>query len=617
MKKVISSMIVFLIIAMTFFESFANSYLYSDLGYENSCYNPVMRLSGEGILNGYEDQTFRPSKNVSRAEFSKIIVLMLDKEEDAKKQSAISRFDDVNSVKWCIPYINYLTSNNIINGYADGTFKPNNTITYAEALTILLKVLGYSEEEVGYSWPSNYVNKAKALDIIENSEMNVNRLVTRGDMAIMVDTAFYTYLKNDGGVSPVRATKNYTADDKYLEGILIDYNNLKVYKENRSASVSDIKVNDVIYYNKTTNTMDVYNKKITGIYTDALPNKTHIERINVGGNIYEINKRVSKASIDASRGSFEIGERVTLLLGENDEVCFAVELNGVGLTDYGVVMNTYTNTSQTGSNKGNTQTITSILMGDGKTYEYETDKNYSNYIGELVKVSYNNGKIELYNVDSEDAYGKIDKENRTIGNRQVLKDVVIFNRISEKDSNTPQVEVLNFDALNISSIDASQHIKTVSANAFGDIGVMYLSNLPMEYKYGLIIKQQSGEASGKYSYKIFTDSNVGEYASDIKYTISGAVGFKMSQNKIVDMKQLYKLATSSELAAVEGGRIKIGNTIYKMADDVEIINITDISKYKTMSIDELASSKVSRIEIYSERSDTLSAVVRLVAVEIK
>ena len=67
---------------------------------------------------------------------------------------------------------------------------------------------------------------------------------------------------------------------------LIDYDDLTVYKDNKTATVADIKINDVVYYNTQTNTMDVYNKKVTGVYKEAMPSKAHVTSVNVGGNVY-------------------------------------------------------------------------------------------------------------------------------------------------------------------------------------------------------------------------------------------------------------------------------------------------------------------------------------------
>ena len=767
LKRIIS-ILCSLSIALSFITVWASEETFSDLNRDFECFGAVMRLSELGVIDGYEDSTFRPWNNVTRAEFCKIIVAMMDKTTQAKSISNSSPFDDVNNVKWCVPYVNYLTTNNIIKGYADATFKPNNIITYAEAVTILCRILGYNEDSVGYSWPANYLNEAEALKISGDIELSANDSITRALMAIMADNVLLkningssdvTFLESVGysvkedvfvladslddsslssdeirltdgkykttskrvfdmigdkgtavinkdkelvmfvpesnnyvldavitkisgnmieykaknsirgtytvssdfevyysgnkttygavasklevgtsvklyadtpnewdfavvfdgskNITPVRATKNYTENDTHLEGIEIDYNDLTVYKDNKTMSVADIEVNDVVYYNTKTNTMDVYDKKVTGIYNEAIPSKAYVASVNVGGNVYSINSGVDKSSLDASHGSFAIGDRVTLLLGENDEVCFAVELSDTTSFEYGVLLKTYKETASSGENEGSSRTMASIFMRDGNTYEYEVSKTYHGLEGELVKIGYENGYTTLTKVTSSETYGDIDYNKRTIGNKAFLKDAVIFNRLSDEDDSNVSVEVVEFDTLGTNNISLAQLITSVSANAFGDILVMYVCDLPSSYKYGVLKGYESIDPEGTSGiYKIYTDSNSLEYQSDIKANVSGAVKFKVSNGKISDIKNLNKIVFSNSLDAVEGGRIMINSKIYNMDDDVEIIN-TNSTVYNTMSINELKNSKVSSITLYSDKPVSDDTIIRLVLVSTK
>lgn len=595
----------------------AKGNLYSDLNPDYECYQPVKRLSDRDIIDGYEDNTFKPWNNVTRAEFCKIVVAMMDKTKEAKLNSASSAFDDVNKVTWCIPYVNYLTGNNIIKGYADATFKPNNIITYAEVVTILCRVLGYNEEEVGYSWPANYMKKAEDLKIAGNMEFSANDCVTRAAMAIMVDNAMFINADGSTVITPVRATKNYTLSDKYLEGIAIDYDDLTVYKNNKTVTVADIELNDVVYYNTQTNTMDVYDKKITGIYKEALPSKAYVSSVNVGGNVYNLNSRVDTSALDASQGSFQIGERVTLLLGENDEVCFAVELSETTAFDYGVLLKTYKETSTTGENEGSSQTMASIFMADGNIYEYEVSKSYNTYVGELVKIGYEDGFTTLTKVSSSNTYGDIDYQKRTIAGKTFLKDAVIFNRLSDEEDSNVLVEIVDFDTMGATNISKDQLIASASANAFGDIAAIYVCDLPSSYQYGMFRDFEPIGDGSMGIYTIFTDSNTMQYQSNIKANVSGAVGFKVSNGQITDIKTLNNIVSSSSIQAVEGGRIMVNSVIYNMDDDVEIVNVTNSTSYKTMSVSELAKSKITKVTLYSDKTGSDGVVIRLVAVTTK
>ena len=98
------------------------------------------------IVNGYEDGTYRPNKDVTRAEMAKLIIVTLGKETSANSLKGKTQFPDVVEGGWASGFINCAVSQGIIKGYPDGTFKPNNNVTYAEAATMLLRALNYTKE---------------------------------------------------------------------------------------------------------------------------------------------------------------------------------------------------------------------------------------------------------------------------------------------------------------------------------------------------------------------------------------------------------------------------------------------------------------------------------------
>ena len=741
----------------------ASAAVFTDVSTGSKYYEAVNRLSELGIINGYEDGSFRPDNNVTRAEFSKIIVGMMNKATEAKSTPPSSAFDDVNQVQWCIPYVNYLTANGVIKGYADATFRPSNIITYAEAATIICRVLGYDEATVGYSWPANYMNEAAALELSDTAH-SASDPVTRAVVAEITDNALFTYvngkkevkylesigytvtdncyiiasqnddaslnsdeIRTDNGVyevknnsiismagssgtlilddnnkavsfrkkdmksltvtvtdidenrtidyrtsdnqkgsyqftsnftlysdnnktsyalmqneitegtkikfmgeqegkwtfavidtsqstiTPVKASKNYTSSDKYLEGIPIDFDGLTVYRDNKTVTVADIKADDVIYYNTNTNTMDVYTKKVTGIYNKALPSKAYVTSVNVGGNEYKINSKVSTAKLDASDGSFNIGDKVTLLLGKSDEVCFAVESSGFDTFSYGVVLKTYFDVADSGDKEGSSRYMASVFMADGNTYEYETDKNYKDYIGDLVQIEYGNDAVTMKMASNSNVYGELNKGERTLGGKKLLKDVVIFNRLSKEDSSTPEVELISYDTFDAVSIPSNQLITSVSANAFGDIAVLYINSASSGYKYGYAYKTRD-KTTGAIGMTIYTATGKEEY-SNVSFSISGnAFYYKVSQTgQISELKPLSALVNGRTVQAVESGRIMVDNKIYTLSDDVLIINVSGAGEYKVISVNELASYSRASVTLYSETSDS-NGVVRIIKV---
>ena len=83
------------------------------------------------------------------------------------------------------------------------------------------------------------------------------------------------------------------------------------------------------------------------------------------------------------------------------------------------------------------------------------------------------------------------------------------------------------------------------------------------------------------------------------------------------MKQMNTIAQSSSIGAIEGGRIMINNTIYKIADNVLIVDTTDILNYKTLSLNDLTSKKVTSVVIYSDKSAAADGIIRVIKVTTK
>lgn len=163
------------------------------------------------ILTGYEDGTLKLDRTITRAEASKMLCYTAfetaqdikreySKEgiEEIKKQHLqvgaefeYKGFDDVALESWYHPYV-YAAKNviNCIDGYEDGTFRPENTVSEIELLTMIERALGYShmiEAEGGY--PQGVITLAKRLKLIDNP---LDAPATRGRAAIMLYNALHT-----------------------------------------------------------------------------------------------------------------------------------------------------------------------------------------------------------------------------------------------------------------------------------------------------------------------------------------------------------------------------------------------------------------------------------------
>lgn len=111
---------------------------FSDVSADKWYNNAVSTLSRMGVIGGYADGTFRPDAPISRAEFSKIAVSFTQNNGSA----VYNYFTDVKTTDWFAPYVTAAKDAGLIEGYSDGSFKPESKITRAEACAIVNRTLG-------------------------------------------------------------------------------------------------------------------------------------------------------------------------------------------------------------------------------------------------------------------------------------------------------------------------------------------------------------------------------------------------------------------------------------------------------------------------------------------
>lgn len=151
--------------------------------------DPTIRQSAEvlrlmGVLDGYADGTFRPGTVLNRAQFCKMAVYAMNGSSELGRYSTVTVFPDVKPSHWAASYINMAAKGkNIISGYPDGRFYPERTVTVGHAVTVLLRILGYKDENIGGVWPDSYMAVAATIGLTEGVSTNGNAGLTRGQAA--------------------------------------------------------------------------------------------------------------------------------------------------------------------------------------------------------------------------------------------------------------------------------------------------------------------------------------------------------------------------------------------------------------------------------------------------
>ena len=177
MKKVLALVLALTMVLGSF--SFVSAATFPD-----TTAKEVTVLSGLGVINGYPDGTFKPANIVTRAEMAKMIIVALGLEDFAV--ATTSPYSDMWQASWAQGFVSYATSLGIITGYPDGTFKPNQTVSYNEASAMIVRALGYTSEFLPGEWPAEWVVKAKTLGILDGITAATAAGATRGDIAKML-----------------------------------------------------------------------------------------------------------------------------------------------------------------------------------------------------------------------------------------------------------------------------------------------------------------------------------------------------------------------------------------------------------------------------------------------
>lgn len=153
--------------------------------------SPTEILYTLGIVNGTSEHVFSANREITRAEMAKLVFSVYDLEDwlvDAVP-SGKKVFKDVKDSAWYYDYVCIANDMGIINGYSDGTFRPNEKVTYAEAIAMLIRALGYTELTVkpGDTWEMPYIRKMNDIRLAKNVGYFKNSdYASRGNIAIMI-----------------------------------------------------------------------------------------------------------------------------------------------------------------------------------------------------------------------------------------------------------------------------------------------------------------------------------------------------------------------------------------------------------------------------------------------
>ena len=140
----------------------------------------VAVLNGMGVFKGYEDGSFKPENNITRAEVATIIYRIytgdVAKNDKSGLYASYNKFTDMAGAGWAAGYIGYCANAELVKGYPNGTFQPSGNITGYEVLAMILRAVGYDKngEFTGADWALNVAKYAEQLHILDNVAKTTN-----------------------------------------------------------------------------------------------------------------------------------------------------------------------------------------------------------------------------------------------------------------------------------------------------------------------------------------------------------------------------------------------------------------------------------------------------------
>jgi S-layer homology domain. len=143
-----------------------------------------------GVFTGDENGRFNPDNTITRAEFATIMVRLLGEEERAKTVSA-SNFSDVPASHWANGYIAIAVEYGLVSGYGNGKFGPGDTLTYEQAVAVLVRHMGLGDQaQLQGGWPKGFMAVADDIGILERT-VTTKLVLTRDIVAVLVYNSIY------------------------------------------------------------------------------------------------------------------------------------------------------------------------------------------------------------------------------------------------------------------------------------------------------------------------------------------------------------------------------------------------------------------------------------------
>ena len=431
--------------------------------------------------------------NITRGAFAKMLVSFSTYRESVSAQGTVGTLyrDVPGSSQWA-PYIRIAVQQGWMNGYTDGSFRPDNTVTLEEACAAVLKMLSYKTTDLTGSFPQAQLNKAQQIGLRDQLTCTQGQAMTYEQSTLLLYNALRA---NTASGSAYGSSLGFTVSNGQVdtssvllksrkgpfvaeEGTQLPFTPVSVYRNDKVSASAELNKYDVYYYSESLQTVWVYTRRAAGRITAVSPSASAPTALTVAGSNYTLGSSAVASKISSLNGG-GVGEVVTLLLGMDNEVADVITGAEADSVFYGVVQTA--NRSLVEDNGADVLQKISVMCTDGITRTVNIDKSLNYPTGWLVEISVTPEGEQVTAIESKSVSGTINDTATALGDYALADDVQILDTTSEGLAGTVRPSRIAGTNLNTLAV------RYYTLNEQGQIDRLILNDVTGDlWKYGVL-----------------------------------------------------------------------------------------------------------------------------------
>ena len=433
------------------------------------------------------------SANITRGAFAKMLVSFSTYRESVGAQGTVGTLyrDVPGSSQWA-PYIRIAVQQGWMNGYTDGSFRPDNTVTLEEACAAVLKMLSYKTTDLTGSFPQAQLNKAQQIGLRDQLTCTQGQAMTYEQCTLLLYNALRA---NTASGSAYGSSLGFTVSNGQVdtssvllksrkgpfvaeEGTQLPFTPVSVYRNDKTSASAELNKYDVYYYSESLQTVWIYTRRAAGRITAVSPSASAPTALTVAGSNYSLGSAAVASKISSLNGG-GVGEVVTLLLGMDNEVADVITGEEADSVFYGVVQTA--SRSLVEDNGADVLQKISVMCTDGITRTVNIDKSLYYPTGWLVEISVTPEGEQVTAIESKSVSGTINDTATALGDYALADDVQILDTTSEGLAGTVRPSRIAGTKLNTLAV------RYYTLNEQGQIDRLILNDVTGDlWKYGVL-----------------------------------------------------------------------------------------------------------------------------------